>query len=272
MNPHSSSPPLSPAGPAGGNPSAMETMPDIVDEVQRLMEASFQRNLHLRLIGGLAIRVHSPTAAQRTLRRDYPDIDFVVPKKDKRRLDGFFGDLGYTPDRNFNLLNGDRRQIFFDAETGRRIDVFVGDFEMCHKLPMRNRLESHPVTIPLAELFLSKTQIVELNRKDALDIVSLLLDNEVGFTDDTINMDRIARLCLKDWGLYKTLTINLSKVEDVLVNENPGLNDEDTQRVLERINAIRRVLDRAAKPFLWKVRDRVGTRVRWYTEVEEVNR
>jgi hypothetical protein len=250
----------------------MDTLPDIVDEVQRLMEASDQQNMHLRLIGGLAIRVHSPSAAHRTLCRDYPDMDFVVPKREKRKLDGFFADLGYLPDRNFNLLNGDRRQIFFDALSGRRIDVFVGDFEMCHKLPMRNRLESHPVTIPLAELFLSKTQIVELNRKDALDIVSLLLDNEVGFTDDTINMDRIARLCLKDWGLYKTLIINLSKVENVLVDDNPGLSDKDTQRVLERINLIRRILDRAAKPFFWKVRNRVGTRLRWYTEVEEVSR
>jgi hypothetical protein len=252
--------------------SAMETMPDIVDEVQRLLEASDRQDMHLRLIGGLAIRMHSPSATHRTLRRDYPDMDFVVPKRVKRKLDGFFAELGYIPEKNFNLLNGDRRQIFYDALSGRRIDVFVGDFEMCHKLPMRNRLDSHPVTIPLAELFLSKTQIVELNRKDALDIVSLLLDNEVGFTDDTINMDRIASLCLKDWGLYKTLTINLSKVEDVLVNENPGLSDEDTQRVLERINTIRRVLDHSTKPFLWKVRDRLGTRVRWYTEVEEVNR
>lgn len=250
----------------------METMPDIVDEVQRLMEASDRQNMHLRLIGGLAIRVHSPSATNRTLRREYPDMDFVVPKRVKRKLDDFFAELGYVPEKNFNLLNGDRRLIFYDAGSGRRIDVFVGDFEMCHKLPMRNRLDSHPVTIPLAELFLSKTQIVDLNRKDALDIVSLLLDNDIGFTDDTINMDRIARLCLKDWGLYKTLTINLSKVESVLVNENPGLSDEDTQRVLERINTIRRILDRAAKPFLWKIRDRVGTRVRWYTEVEEVNR
>jgi hypothetical protein len=79
-------------------------------------------------------------------------------------------------------------------------------------------------------------------------------------------------LCLKDWGLYKTLTINLSKVENVLVNENPGLNYAQTQTVFARINTIRGVLDQAAKPFLWKVRDRVGTRVRWYTEVEEVER
>ena len=137
---------------------------------------------------------------------------------------------------------------------------------------MKNRLDAHPVTIPLAELLLSKLQIVELNRKDALDIVTLLLDNEVGFNDDAINLDRIARLCLRDWGLYKTMTINLSKVENILVNDNPGLKQEDTQIVLGRIDRIRRVFDRTAKPILWKLRDRVGTRIRWYTEVEEVNR
>jgi len=72
--------------------------------------------------------------------------------------------------------------------------------------------------------------------------------------------------------LYKTLTINLGKVEHVLTHENPGLSSDESRRVIERVNLIRQVLDRAAKPFLWKVRDRVGTRMRWYTEVEEVNR
>jgi hypothetical protein len=246
---------------------------DIVEEMNRLMGAAETQKLHLRLIGGLAIKVHSPSASHRALQRSYPDIDLVVPKRDKRKLDAFFGGLGYVPEKNFNLLNGDRRQIFYDAETGRRIDVFVGDFEMCHKLPMRDRLDAHPVTIPLAELFLSKTQIVELNRKDALDIISLLLDNDLGYSDaGLINLDRIARLCLKDWGLYKTLTINLSKVEAILVEDNPGLDTAQQQCVLARIDTLRRVLDRVRKPILWKVRDKVGTRLRWYTEVEEVNR
>ncbi len=250
-------------------------MNNIVDEMKRLADKASEQNLPLRLIGGLAIRFHSPSAQNHRggLHRDYPDIDFVVPKKDKRRLDAFFASVGYLPEKNFNLLNGDRRQIFFDQESGRRIDVFVGDFEMCHKLPMRDRFDKHPLTIPLAELFLSKTQIVELNRKDALDIVSLLLDNEISFSgDEGINLDRIARLCLKDWGLYKTLTITLSKVENILVNENPGLDESEVQNVLEKINTIRHFLDRVTKPLLWKLRDRVGTRVRWYTEVEEVSR
>jgi len=251
----------------------MLTIPDIFEEMNRLMDEARVKKIHLRLIGGLAIKFHSPSASHRALHRDYPDIDLVVHKSDKGKLDSFFASMGYVPEKNFNLLNGDRRQIFLDELTGRRIDIFIGDFEMCHKLPLMDRLDAHPITVPLAELFLSKTQIVELNHKDALDIISLLLDNEVGFQDGgMINIDRLMRLCLKDWGLYKTLTINLCKVEAIMVENEQSFDLDQLQRVLSQINKIRRYLDRVNKPFLWKVRDRVGTRVRWYTEIEEVNR
>jgi hypothetical protein len=248
--------------------------PEILSEMERLVTAAQTEQIHLRLIGGVAIRYHSPSATHRELNRDYPDLDFVVYKRERRKLERFFDRMGYVPDRTFNLLNGDRRQIFYDSRGGRRVDIFVGDFEMCHKVPMRDdRLRTHPVTVPLTELFLSKTQIVELNRKDALDLIALLLDNEVGYEGDgVINLRRITRMCLKDWGLYKTLTINLSRLEHIVIDANPGLSEDETQIVLERINTVRRALDRATKPFLWKIRDRLGTRIRWYTEVEEVER
>ena len=250
------------------------SQPEILSEMQRLVTAAQTEQIHLRLIGGVAIRYHSPSATHRELHRDYPDLDFVVYKRERRKLEPFFDRMGYVPDRTFNLLNGDRRQIFYDSHGGRRVDIFVGDFEMCHRLPMRaDRLGTHPVTVPLTELFLSKTQIIELNRKDALDLIALLLDNQVGYEgDDVINLGRITRMCLKDWGLYKTLTINLGRLDHVVTEENPGLTPAETDIVLERIDAIRFALDRAAKPLLWRFRNRLGTRLRWYTEVEEVER
>ena len=112
--------------------------------------------------------------------------------------------MEYAPNKQFNLLNGTRRQIYLDDSTGRHIDIFIGDFEMCHKLPLNSRLHLDPVTVPLAELLLSKAQIVELNRKDALDIASLLLYNELGEDDDgKINLRRIAQLCGDDWGVIQ---------------------------------------------------------------------
>jgi len=249
----------------------MTTQPEIVTEMNRLMDAARSNQIGMRVIGGLAVREHSPNQ-QRAFTREYPDIDFVVHKNSRRKLPIFFKDMGYIPDRQFNVLNGTRRQIFIDTRSGRRIDVFVGDFEMCHKLPMKDRLEVHPVTVPLAELLLSKAQILELNRKDALDIISLLLNNHIGRDDDQkINLHRIARLCLRYWGLYKTLSINLARIEEILVKEDLGLTQAERQLVLRRVHRIQRTLRAINKNLFWQLRDQLGTRVRWYTEVEEVD-
>jgi len=251
----------------------MPTLSNIIDEANRLMDEAQREHLHLRLIGGLAVRMHSSNLDHFNLQRIYPDIDFVADRHEQRRLATFFHNMGYLPDKAFNTLNGGRRQIYYDTQIGRHIDIFVGDFEMCHKLPLRNRLGLHPITLPLAELFLTKTQIVDLNRKDALDLIALLLDNELGACDEgMINLERVARLCARDWGLYTTTMINLGKLEQILQTENPGLTEEQTRLVLQRIQNIRSALRSTSKPLLWKARDRVGTRLRWYTEVEEVDR
>jgi hypothetical protein len=251
----------------------MTTLPNIVEEVNRLMDEAQRERLRLRLIGGLAVRMHSQNVGRLGFQREYPDIDFVAPKNEHRRLSTFFIAMGYIPDRAFNTLNGNRRQIYHDTLSGRHIDVFIGDFEMCHKLPMRDRLTVHPVTVPLAELFLSKSQIVELNRKDALDLIALLLDNSLGVSDEgVINLDRISRLCARDWGLYTTTMMNLTRLEQILHSDAHNLKPEQVRLVLERISAIRQAMKQISKPLHWKARDRVGTRLRWYTEVEEVDR
>ena len=246
------------------------TQPEIVNEMNRLMDAARASEIDMRVIGGLAVRAHSPLRRD-TFTREYPDIDFVVHKKARRKLSPFFKEMGYIPDREFNILNGTRRQIFIDTRSGRRIDVFVGDFEMCHKLPLKKRLAADPFTVPLAELLLSKAQIFELNRKDALDIISLLLNNELGRDDNKkINLHRIARLCLRYWGLYKTISINFTRVENILLHEELNLTPEEKQIVLRRIRRIQRTLKAINKNLFWKLRDQLGTRVRWYSEVEEV--
>ncbi|MBI5842162.1 MAG: hypothetical protein HZB19_18910 [Chloroflexi bacterium] len=245
---------------------------DIIDEMHRVINAAHEQKLLLRVVGGLAVRVHSANP-QRFFSREYPDIDFVVERIEYNKLVSFFNSVGYLPEKQFNLLNGSRRQIYYDQNTGKRIDVFVGDFEMCHKLPLKGRLHHDPITIPLAELLLSKTQIVELNRKDAFDVINLILNNEVGSDDDgKINLKRIMELCLDDWGLYKTNSINLGRVEEIVRNEDISLSAEERELLLERIHKIQHALDGVEKPLAWKLRDRVGTRVRWYTEVEEVHR
>jgi hypothetical protein len=250
----------------------MPILPDILDEMNRLLDAARANSVLLRAIGGLAIRVRSGEF-QKFFAREYRDLDFVAADSERRKLESFFQEMGYESNRQFNLLNGTKRQIYLDPNSERHVDIFVGNFEMCHKLPMNGRLELDPVTVPLAELLLSKAQIVELNHKDALDIASLLLYNETGTTDDNkINLDYIAKLGGQDWGLYKTTSINLERVANVVKDEKLNLTESERGLVLKRISDIQRAFESMPKSLAWQMRDKVGTRVRWYEEVEEVAR
>ena len=121
-------------------------------------------------------------------------------------------------------------------------------------------------------MLLSKAQVVELNRKDALDIISLLFNNEVGDEQkDHIGLDRITELCAQDWGLYKTTSMNLERVEKLLIDKELDLTLGERDLIVGRIRKIQKAFDEMPKSVAWQMRDKVGTRVRWYMEVEEVD-
>jgi hypothetical protein len=245
---------------------------ELVNELTRVISLAESKNIQLRAIGGLAVQMHNKSNHPLFI-RNYPDLDLVVARKQRREFELFMPEAGYDPHKQFNLLNGNHRQIYYHQKTEMKIDVFVGDFEMCHKIPLEDRLIFDPLTIPLAELLLSKAQIVELNRKDALDITSLLLNNKLGDDDEQkINLKIIASLCGQDWGLYKTTSINLKRVEDLMNSEDIDLSKEERRLVASKVNLIHKTFEDMPKPLPWQLRDRVGTRLRWYEEVEEVAR
>ncbi|MEK6752377.1 MAG: hypothetical protein AABZ00_08925 [Chloroflexota bacterium] len=251
----------------------METhQTEIFNEMRRLIEAGDAKNIQLRAIGGLAVQAHNKTNHPLFV-REFADLDFVVASKQRRDFEAFMPEVGYLPNKKFNIMNGDQRQIYYHETTEMKVDIFVGDFEMCHKIPLENRLTADPITIPLAELLLSKAQIVELNRKDALDLTSVLLNNETGDGDnETINLKVLAQLCSQDWGLYKTTSINLGRVADLVHEKDISLTQTERDLVMSRIQAIQKTFEEMPKPIAWQLRDRVGTRVKWYIEVEEVTR
>ena len=245
---------------------------ELLAELHRLVQTAEAKGIHLRAIGGLAVRLHYADDHP-AFQRDYPDLDFVVARKQRREFEAFITEAGYSPNKQFNLLNGAHRQIYFQNGSELKVDIFVGDFEMCHKIALEDRLTADPLTIPLAELILSKAQVVEINKKDLLDLTSLLLFNETAEGDDSrINLTQLARLCSAEWGLYKTVSINLDRVADLASQADSPFEPRDRDLILARVNQIRQTFVSMPKPLAWTLRDRVGTRVRWYEEVEEVQR
>jgi hypothetical protein len=245
-------------------------MSNIENEAIRIVEAGQAQGVTLRLLGGLAVRMHAPSATLPALARAYADFDLATSSR-ARAVEAVFAGLGYTPEQQFNLLQGDTRLLFHDPSGERQVDVFVGAFEMCHKLPLTERLTLEPLTLPLAELLLTKLQIVQINDKDLRDVCALLLDHPPGAGDDeTINTARMARLCAEDWGLWRTVTGNLDRTADFV--ERLGLAPEQRSTIRERAASIRHALDAAPKPMKWRMRAKIGDKVRWYELPEEVGR
>jgi len=249
----------------------MAILVDGVAEAKRLIDEAQQAGLIIRLLGGLAVRLHSPSAGHRALARAYPDLDYATSEKRADRLERFFGAQGYEPNKAFNLFNGDRRLLFWDETNQRQIDIFVGQFRMCHAIPLSERLALEAYTLPLAELLLTKMQIVEMNEKDIRDLCALLLDHPGGAGDDEmINLAHAAAVCADDWGLWKTVSLSVGKVRDYAAGSN--LAAEERQTIVERLDALARALDDAPKGMRWRMRARVGERVKWYELPEEVKR
>ena len=144
---------------------------DPLPEAIALAEGARKAGVGLKLLGGLAVRVLTPDLPPRL--RPGQDMDFACLSKGRKATATFLEDNGCEPDRRFNNLNGDR-QMYFTAPSGRPIDVMVDRLTMCHVLDFRPGYGRLPFTVDAVDVLLSKLQIVELNEKDARDIVQLL--------------------------------------------------------------------------------------------------
>lgn len=242
---------------------ATASLADVVEEAQRILDAGAE--LPLRLLGGVAIAL---AGGELLLPRTYNDIDFITARGEGPKAAKLFELLGYEGDREFNALNGHRRLLFYDASNDRRVDVFVGHFEMCHTWPLERRLDIAGRTIPLADLLLTKLQIFAVNEKDQRDIVNLLHGHKLSEDDSGVNIAYIARLCAADWGLWRTATMNVERVRSGLHRYRLAGHDEAI--VASRLDDVRKRIDAEPKSTRWKLRARVGERMRWYEDPEEV--
>jgi hypothetical protein len=241
-------------------------------EVNQIVEAADAAGLPVRVLGSIGVAMHCPDASALIERfdRTYADIDLAAYRRDALSLASSLSGLGYREDREVTITSEGRRAIFDQPEARIHLDVFFDELEFCHRIPLAGRLEADRPTIPLAELLLSKLQIVRLNQKDAVDACLILLDHELGDSDaDVIDLARITDLCAEDWGWWRTLTLNLGKVR-ALAESYPQLDPAQRVRVTTSCVALKRAIDAVPKHLAWRLRDRVGDRRQWWTDVDEV--
>jgi hypothetical protein len=251
----------------------MATIPaaDILEEAGRVLSGCAAERASARLLGGIAVARHQHIPTPPQLARAYADIDIVIGPREGKQAKAAMAGLGYVPNERFNGVHGHRRMLFYDQHNDRQLDVFVGSFAMCHSLDLSGRLGLLPDTLSVADLLLTKLQIVQINTKDLVDGVQLLRNHELDRAEaagaDRLSLDRICTVTSADWGWYTTLSDNLAK----LVTFAEGtLAEPDRGQVTGAARSIQAAMDQAAKSLRWKARARLGRHAAWYELPEEV--
>ncbi|AWR97053.1 hypothetical protein DFR86_05405 [Acidianus sulfidivorans JP7] len=225
-----------------------------------------EKNIVLRLIGGAAIAYLSPNGSQ-LFPRNYKDADYFGLSSQRKEISSLLESLGMEANKRFNALHGYNRLMFYDPVLDSTIDIFLDEFMMCHKLVLKDRLKLYYPTIPPSDLLLTKMQIINLTENDKKDVAALLYDFEIGDkdTEKTIDGNYIANILSQDWGFYKTYTINHERIIEFL-KDNKYAN-----QIVPKLNKLLEKIEKHPKTMKWKMRAKIGEKVKWYEEPEEVN-
>jgi hypothetical protein len=229
----------------------------LLEAANQLTSTGQERGVALRALGGVGILLHCPIALSGGRHRTFGDLDVAVPRDAARQVPPLFEAVGYEADRRFNAAQGDRRMIFH-GPVGK-VDVFVGVFEMCHRLDLSPRLTLERDTLTASDLLMTKLQVVEVNQKDVDDAALLLAEHALDEgPGDHIDLTYLRRLVYDDWGLWRTATGTLEFVA------------ERRADVAAPAREIAGALEDAPKGKRFRVRARIGERKRWYELPDEI--
>ncbi len=249
-----------------------------IDEALTIIRAASETKVPLKMVGGLAIKIHSLNEEEFAKRlgrsaepgQEYSDIDFATYYKSREGVRRVMESLGYSKRPSTMSTSASQRQIYFHSKGWFYVDVFWDMLKAAnHPINFRNRLAVDAVSIPLSDLLLEKLQIVSFSKKDMLDSLLLLKAHTVTVKEglETISTDRVAHVLSKDWGFWYTVTTNLQGIKDHL-KEMSVLTTQEASDLSSKVEKLHDVANAVPKSLRWKLRAIIGPRKRWYNPVE----
>jgi len=237
-----------------------QTVDQTPEEGERLAVAARAAGLPLLLIGGVAVWQCCPSARREPLARIYGHVDLAGRAADRRAIGEFMASQGYDADRRSNVAHAATRLRYHDPVRDRPVDVRLDRFVMAHELDLRGCLSAGELSVPLADLLLMKLQVVNLERRDLVDILAMLLDHS--FAPGEIDMQRILDVTHSDWGFEHTIHRTLATVREHI--DEFGLDADSRAAIVNRVDQLEFALGSAGKSITWKLRALVGERRRWH--------
>lgn len=252
---------------------------EMAAEGRRIVDEARERGLTLRLLGGLAVRDHCEVL--HFCGREHSDLDLVGLRREAPAVTELFAAMGYEERASVRQATLARQAQYVrpcrhatrgggpPPHADDHVDVFFDVFRMDHAVDLRHRLTLEPYTVSAADLLLTKLQVSRVDARDVHDVVTLLKDVPLADAGaaGAIDVGYIARLCAREWGLHHDVTGTLRRCAADLTRF--ALDREERERVHLAVSRLLTAIDAAPKPFTWRVRARVGTRVRWHAVVED---
>ena len=249
-----------------------------LEQGRKIVDEATKAKIPLKLIGGVAIRVHSSDQSDFAKRlgrlgpkeQEYTDLDFMSYMKFRDNVRKFFESVGYRKRRTTLSSAATQRQIYFHPDGWFYADVFFDRLLAAnHPIEFRGRLELDSPTISLVDLLLEKLQIVSFSEKDLKDTLLLLRAHDLGEgqTPETIDMRYAASLLAKDWGFWYTVTTNLNGLRKT-ASEMAELNETEKSDITAKISKLLERIESEPKTTGWKMRSTIGAKKRWYEPVE----
>lgn len=262
----------------------------LLEDALKIVEAAKKRDVALRILGALAITLHSTEFSDlhRGLKRlgdsdrAFTDIDLIGYAKQRAKVrEVMEDDLGYIVDQNVLLFRGKERLLYHHPHGLYNVDIFFDILRFSHDVSFgtdskKGRILLDDPTISPTDLLLEKLQIHSISEKDLKDIIVLIRAHELKNNDDSnsINLKHVAAALSDDWGFWKDATSNL---RDVTVYAEKYrvegmLPVSDFSIVADKVPIILKTIENEAKTSKWKTRERTGTEKQWWNSVEEVIR
>jgi hypothetical protein len=249
-----------------------------LEEGNRIVTEASKRGISLRLLGGVAIRRHCLEFldfAHKMQRlgagqQEYTDLDYMSSSKFRKKMKGFFEEMDYEKRPTTMSSAATRRQIYFHPKGWFYVDVFFDKLLAAnHPLDFRGRLELDTPTVTPTDLLLEKIQIVFPDEKDVKDTMLLIHAHDISPQEEKnkINARFISTLLASDWGFWYTVTRNLKGLKQYVADDQ-NLTENEKQDLTSKIANLLENIDNEPKSTGWKIRSVIGTRRKWYNQVE----
>ena len=249
-----------------------------IDEAMTILKAASGAKVALKMLGGLAIKIHSLNEEEFANRlgrsavpgQEYSDIDFATYYKSRQGVRRVMESLGYSKRPSTMSTSASQRQIYFHPKGWFYVDVFWDKLKAAnHPISFHNRLEIDPVSIPLADLLLEKLQIVSFSKKDMIDTLLLLKAHTVAEREEPeiIGADRLAHVLSRDWGFWYTVTTNLQGIREY-VKTMSTISSQEASELSSKVERLLSAANSVPKSLRWKLRAITGPRRKWYNPVE----